>query len=92
MDAFNILNDWEDEMNTALAADQLRVLKESKEVMWLTSPQKARQSSKMRTDALITAMDFIYGTVNETTYKSSFDNSTLWNRVLNEINSELHKG
>ena len=92
MDAFNILNHWEDEMNAALAADQLRVLKESKEVMWLTSPQKARQSSKMRTDALITAMDFIYGTINEATYKSSFDNSTLWNRVLSEINSELHKG
>ena len=86
--AYNIINAWEDEMDTALANGQLRVLKENAEVMWLTTPQRSRHATKIRDDALITAMDFIYSTISEDSYKAAFSN-TLWTRVMDEINSEL---
>ena len=87
--AYEILNSWEDEMDAALENGTLRVLKEREEVMWLTTPQRSRHATKIRSEALNTAMDFIYGTISESTYKSAFESNTLWTRVLAEINETL---
>lgn len=82
------LEGWEEEMNQALANNQLDVLKEKKEVMWLTSRLKAKNSGLMRENALVSVMNYIYGkikTLNE--YKGQFGYP--WPDVLKEINNEL---
>ena len=82
------LESWENEMKTALANHELDVLKETKDVMWLTSNQKARYSGIMRTNALGTVMNYIYGTNGIVTlddYRGDFGYP--WGEVLAEINS-----
>ena len=84
------LKAWEEEMKDALSHNQLDVLKERKDVMWLTSNQKARYSGIMRTNALGTVMNYIYGTNGVVTlddYKSNFGYP--WAEVLAEINSVI---
>lgn len=82
------LESWEAEMKEALEHDELDVLKENKDVMWLTSNLKARYSGIMRTNALGTVMNYIYGTnriVSIDDYKNDFKYP--WAEVLAEINS-----
>ena len=85
------LNDWEDEMKTQKEAGNLKVLKETSEVMWLTTPKKSKSAGIMRSTALLDAMKFIYrtdgyATIND--FKAKFDNAT-WRDVLAEINKAL---
>ena len=84
------LNDWEAEMKTALSQNKLDVLKETAEVMWLTSEKKALNSGDMRTSALKNVMKYTYGqikTIDE--FKKNFGN--IWTLVLKEINDALGK-
>lgn len=82
----NYLNSWEEEMKAA--GDNLRVLKETAEVMWLTTDLKSLNSGTMRSDALKNAMKFIYNdlkTIDE--FNATF--GSIWNAVLKEINDAL---
>ena len=81
------LNDWDAQMKTALADGKLRVLKETSEVMWLTTPKKSLNSNNMRETALKNVMKFVYnnGITSVDDFKSKFDNKT-WADVLKEIN------
>ena len=84
------LESWESEMKDALQEGKLDVLKETKDVMWLTSNLKARYSGIMRTNALGTVMNYIYGTNGITSiakYKSEFGYP--WPEVLAEINKNI---
>ena len=85
------LNDWEAEMKTALSQKQLRVLKETSEVMWLTTEKKALNSGSMRTNALNNVMKYTYGKELKTIddFKKTF--GSIWTIVLKEINEALGK-
>ncbi len=88
-DAVNYLNDWDAEMKTALEHNELKVLKERAEVMWLTTPEKALNSGNMRTVALQDVMKYVYNkdikTVDQ--FKNRF--GSVWDKVLKEINDAL---
>ena len=87
--AYNYLNDWELEMKEALANNELKVLKETKEVMWLTTPLKAKNSGILRTKALEAAMKYVYGTIKtQDKFIEAVTNST-WDDVLEEINAAI---
>ena len=85
------LNDWEAEMKTALTQKKLRVLKETAEVMWLTTEKKSLNSGSMRTQALENVMKYTYGKELKTVedFKKTFGN--IWTIVLKEINDALGK-
>ena len=88
--AFTYLDNWDKEMRTALEDGDLRVLKENKEVMWLTTPKKSLNSGTMRTAALQNVMKYVYGKDGITTvdkFKKTFGN--IWKEVLDEINAKL---
>ncbi|MBQ7995643.1 MAG: extracellular solute-binding protein [Bacilli bacterium] len=85
------LNDWDAQMKTALADGELRVLKESPEVMWLTSEKKALHSGTLRTNALKTVTKYVFDKIKSINdYKSdrAISNGT-WDQVLDEINTVL---
>ena len=92
-DALAYLNAWEAEMNVAKSSGTLKVLKETPEVMWLTSEKKAQFSGMLRTEALGTVMKYIYssGITTIEQYKNYFNNNKTWKDVLAEVNSELGK-
>ena len=48
--AITYLNNWDAEMRQHLANGELKVLKENKDVMWLTTPKKSTNSGLMRAD------------------------------------------
>ena len=92
-DCVEYLNNWEAEMKAALDDNQLRVLKETSEVMWLTTQKKALNANNLRETALIDVMKFCYGKDPDKTldgFKSQFNTKT-WEEVLDEINSALGK-
>ena len=84
----NQLADWDDEMKVALENNELKVLKEKSEVMWLTSPKKSSYSGTMRTDALKYVRQYISGTIKTIDdYKKKFGYP--WPDVLEEINDAI---
>ena len=86
-----ILNNWDAEMKAALQQNKLRVLKETAEVMWLTTPKKSSNSGGMRKQALKDVMKYIYNkdikTIDD--FKGTF--GSIWTSVLKEINDALGK-
>ena len=90
-DAIHYLESWEHEMKVALANNELKVLKENAEVMWLTTQLKSQLSGQMRKTALNNVMKYIYNTDITTIkeFKATFGYP--WPDVLNEINKALGK-
>ena len=83
------LESWDQEMKEAYANGELVVLKENKDVMWLTTPLRSAEAGGMRTLALDNVIRYIYGQVSLDDYKNSF--GSIWDRVLAEINNALGK-
>ena len=85
------LESWEAEMKTALDNGELKVLKERKEVMWLTTKLKSKLSGGMRKAALKNAMKYMWNTDITTIdeFKATFGYP--WPEVLEEINKALKK-
>ena len=85
------LNNWEQEMKQAFKDGKLRILKENKDVMWLTTEKKSQNSGKMRTDALNNVMKYVYNkdihSIDD--FKKTF--GSIWELVLKEINEALGK-
>ena len=94
-DIVEYLNNWDSQMKTELANGNLKVLKETAEVMWLTTPKKSRFSGIMRSTALADVMKFVYkkeGLVTIDDFKATFkSSSSKWDEVLEEINTSLGK-
>ena len=87
--AVDYLNAWDAKMKQALSDNKLRVLKETAEVMWLTTEKKARYSSILRETALQNVMKYVYNSIKtEADFKKQFDSKT-WKDVLKEINDAL---
>lgn len=82
------LESWENEMKAALDRDELKVLKERPQVMWLTTQLKSQLSGLMRTTALNNVMKYVYGeisTLDEFCGKFGYP----WPDVLAEINGAI---
>ncbi len=89
--ALKVLQDWDDEMSEAKDNNQLRVLMENSEVMWLSTPSKDQYSGSLLTNANADVLKYCYdGITNIEDYKRSV-NSGNWTKVLNEINTKLGK-
>ena len=89
------LDNWEAEMKTALDNGQLHILKETPEVMWLTTSKKAEHSGTLRTEALKIVKRYVIGD-KEIKTQSDFISQVAngrwknqWDEVLSEINREL---
>ena len=91
VDVVEYLNNWEAGMKAALAKKDLRVLKETAEVMWLTTEKKSLNSGSMRTEALKNVMKYTYNKDlhNVDDFKKTF--GSIWDLVLKEINAALGK-
>jgi len=90
-EAVAYLDAWDAEMRTALAAGNLKVLKEDAEVMWMTTPLKAENSGTLRTQALANVTKYIYDDIKTTEeFVAKVENRT-WTQVLDEINTALGK-
>ena len=88
--SYTYLNSWEQEMKEAYNNDQMYVLKEAKEVMWLTGEYKSQYSGLVRENALTTVMNYVYGSAGITSksaYRAEFDYP--WSEILSEINRKL---
>ena len=82
------LDEWDAEMKEALENDELKVLKEREEVMWLTTNKKSSYSGTMRTDALKYVRQYISGTIKTIEdYEKKFGYP--WSDVLEEINDAI---
>ena len=81
---------WDVAMKHELNNGNLKVLIETAEVRWLTTPKKTKNSGDLRSRALQSVMNYVYGDYDtEEAYKGTF--SGLWTEVLNEINTALGK-
>ena len=85
-DAYNILTAWENEMTTALAKNQLKVLFENSAVKWMQTPKKLENGGKLLEAANTMVLNYTFGKKTMSDYTSSMTSST-WTSVLNEINS-----
>lgn len=85
------LDNWEQEMKTALSQEKLRILKENAEVMWLTTEKKSLNSGSMRTNALNYVKKYTYGKDLKTREDFIKTFGSIWTIVLKEINDALGK-
>lgn len=89
--AITYLNNWDAEMRQHLANNELKVLKENAEVMWLTTEKKSLNAGNMRDTALKNVMKYTYSQeiLTESDFKGKF--GRMWDDVLLEINTALGK-
>lgn len=92
MDAFNILNAWQEEMRAAKANNELRVVKEPADIDWMSTETKNRKTESILNDANTYVLQYCYGKFADiNAYKAKFDEDVSWERILNEINAKLGK-
>lgn len=90
--SYKIIDDWQKEMAAAKASGDLRIIKESSEVKWLSTPLKNSNTSGMLSDANDNVVKYCYGASGFGTiqnYKDSMDKSNIWKSTLAEINQYL---
>ena len=93
--AYDIIQNWSDEMMEAYNAGNLRILGEDRRVKWMQTPNKQRYVSSLLSEANSHVLNY---TLNDNEAKFGFDNyymkdmnSAEWRDVLAEINAELKK-
>ena len=84
--AYNILTAWENEMSSALAQGNLKVLTENSSVKWMQTPKKLENAGKLLEAANTMVLNYTFGKKTFNEYKSAMTSST-WTSVLNEINA-----
>lgn len=90
LETAQILNNWEKDMKEADKNGELKTLKETAEVMWLTTEKKSLNSGSMRTSALENVMKYTYNRITSIEdFKKTFGG--IWDIVLREINEALGK-
>ena len=91
MDAYNLLAAWQDEMQAAKNAGNLRVVKEPSDISWMSTPTKNDKYESMLYDANNAVLNYAFDTIKTIdAYKEKF-NSNSWSKALEEINAKLGK-
>ena len=93
MDAFNIVNAWQEEMKVAKNAGNLRVVQEPGDISWMSTPTKNDKTESLLMDANSYASQYCVGKPLTTieAYKAAFDKDSNWKKALDEINAKLGK-
>ena len=92
MDAFNIINDWSQEMARAKNAGKLRIVKEPADIDWMSTPTKNDRTESILADANNFALKYAFDELKTIeAYKAKFDEIVYWERILREINEKLGK-
>ena len=90
MDAFNILNAWQEEMKAAKARNELRVVKEPADIDWMSTPTKNDKTESILNDANTFVLKYCFNKIGSIdAYKAEFAKDVAWERILNEINAKL---
>ena len=90
MDAFNIINAWQQEMKAAKDAGQLRVVKEPSDIDWMSTKTKNDKTESILADANVFVLKYCFGKIGSIdAYKKEFDKDVSWKRILEEINAKL---
>ena len=90
LDAYNLLNAWQEEMKTAKEAGNLRVVKEPADISWMSTPTKNDKTEGLLNDANTAVLKYCFNKISLDDYKKSFDSNN-WKKVLSEINAKLGK-
>ena len=91
MDAYNLLASWQEEMQAAKSAGNLRVVKEPSDISWMSTPTKNDKYESMLYDANNAVLNYAFDTIKTIdAYKEKF-NSNSWKKALEEINAKLGK-
>ena len=89
-DAYQLLTAWQEEMKTAKAAGNLRVVKEPADISWMSTPTKNDKTEGLLNDANTAVLKYCFNKISLDDYKKSFDSNN-WKKVLSEINAKLGK-
>ena len=90
IDAYNLLNAWQEEMKAAKAAGNLRVVKEPADISWMSTPSKNDKTEGLLNDANTAVLKYCFDKISFDAYKKEFENNN-WKKVLDEINAKLGK-
>ena len=90
LDAYNLLNAWQEEMKAAKEAGNLRVVKEPADISWMSTPTKNDKTEGLLNDANTAVLKYCFNKISLDDYKKSFDSNN-WKKVLSEINAKLGK-
>ena len=90
LDAYNLLNAWQEEMKAAKNAGNLRVVKEPADVSWMSTPEKNDKTEGLLNDANTAVLKYCFNKISLDEYKKSFESNN-WKKVLQEINAKLGK-
>ena len=90
LDAYNLLNAWQEEMKAAKAAGNLRVVKEPADVSWMSTPEKNDKTEGLLNDANTAVLKYCFNKISLDAYKKEFESNN-WKKVLKEINDKLGK-
>ena len=90
LDAYNLLNAWQEEMKAAKEAGNLRVVKEPADISWMSTPTKNDKTEGLLNDANTAVLKYCFNKISIDDYKKSFDSNN-WKKVLSEINAKLGK-
>lgn len=93
MDAFNLLNAWQEDMKKAKEAGHLKVVKEPADIDWMSTPAKNDHTEGLLADANTYVLKYAFNsdpihTMDD--YLAKFNNYK-WDDVLREINEKLGK-
>ena len=89
-DAYQLLTAWQEEMKTAKAAGNLRVVKEPADISWMSTPTKNDKTEGLLNDANTAVLKYCFNKISLDDYKKSFESNN-WKKVLSEINAKLGK-
>ena len=89
-DAYQLLTAWQEEMKTAKAAGNLRVVKEPADISWMSTPSKNDKTEGLLNDANTAVLKYCFDKISLDDYKKSFESNN-WKKVLSEINAKLGK-
>ncbi len=99
--AYAVLKAWKTDMDTALLANELRIIKEPDGIDWMYTPSKARYSGDLLEKANDNVQKYCYmkkGYEESSKYVSAFVTNVrtntvinVWTNTLNEINQKLGK-
>ena len=90
--AYNILNDWINEMKAAKEAGNLRIVKEPADISWMSTPTKNSSTKRMLANAKLSVTDYCFdGIKTVDAYKEDVNKTVGWTKSLEEINAKLGK-
>ena len=90
LDAYNLLNAWQEEMKAAKTAGELRVVQEPADISWMSTPSKNDKTEGLLADANTAVLKYCFDKKSFDDYKKEFENNN-WKKVLQEINQKLGK-